>query len=69
MEEYMKVNGKLISVMEGDLNYILMEIFIWVNFKLERLMAKADINGYNKEKFMMVNGRRELDMVMEFGRK
>jgi hypothetical protein len=32
-------------------------------------MGKGDTSGYSKERSMMGNGLRELDMDMEFGRK
>ena len=65
----MKVNGKMINVMEEAMNSIQMEIYIQGNFKREKLMEKGGINGLHQEKYMMENGQKEQDTVMEYGRK
>ena len=65
----MKGNGKMIHDMDGVMSYILMEIFIQVNSKKAKPMERVVISGLLQEKFMMVSGRKGLDMAMEFGKK
>lgn len=45
MEDYMKVNGRMIRGMEEAMKDIQMEIFIKENFSMGKPMGKGDING------------------------
>jgi hypothetical protein len=45
MEDYMKVNGRMIKDMAEVMRDTQMEIFTKVNFNMVKLMVKADING------------------------
>jgi len=67
MAGYMRVSGKMIKGMAEVMNDTQMEIFIKVNFNMEKLMEKEGINGYPHQKYMMVSGLREWDTAMEFG--
>jgi hypothetical protein len=68
MEGDMKEAGKEMLDMEKGLNYILMEINIKVNFKMEKLMELELIVG-GMAKFMKVNGVMVLEMVKVSGRE
>jgi len=69
MEGFMKANGKMTQDMGEDMKGTLMKIYTKVNFNMEKLMAKEDINGFQHLKFMMVNGQKGWDMDMEFGKE
>ena len=59
MTEYMKGNGTQINDMVEDMRDIPIAIFIKESLKWEKLMAKADTNGPQVERFMMENGLKE----------
>jgi len=68
VEEYMKVNGKMTNEMVKVLKGSVMVTHIMALFVKEKQVVKACILG-KMEKFMMVNGSKESNMAMEFGRE
>ncbi len=69
MEDYLKVNGRMIRDMGEVMKGIRMQIFIKESFSMEKHMVKVDINGFQHQKYMMESGLRAWDMAMAFGRK
>jgi hypothetical protein len=63
----MKEIGLMIKEMEKDLKDMQMEILILEYFSKEKHMVMVYIDGL-MEKFMMVNGTRDLNMDMVYGK-
>ena len=68
MVGYMKENGITIIDMGVDMSDMQMVMSTMVSFRKERHMVREGIYGLLLEKFMMVNGYKELDMEMVYGK-
>lgn len=58
MADYLRANGKMTKDMGGDSKDILMETYTKVSSNTERLMAKVDISGRLRMRYMMANGQK-----------
>ena len=65
----MRESGNRIRDMEEDMKNILMVTYIWESLIKVKHMAKVDMNGFNRVKYMMVNGPKVLVMDMVSGKE